>query len=432
METYNPGEKSNSLFERAKKLIPGGVNSPVRAFSHVGGSPVFFKNGKGAFVFDADGKKYTDYVGSWGPLIFGHAPDFVTEILGRVSKDGTSFGAPTEIEVQFAESLNALVPALEMLRCVSSGTESTMSAIRLARAYTGRKKLIKFNGCYHGHADSLLIKAGSGVASLGIPGSPGVPEELAQLTTSIEFNNLELLKETISKMGSDTIAAILIEPVAGNMGLILPQQGYLEGIRELCSKNGIIFIIDEVMTGFRVSLEGACKRFNVEPDLLCFGKVIGGGLPVGVFGGKRKIMELLAPLGPVYQAGTLSGNPLALSVGLEMLRRLKEENPYPELERKGKTFSEEFISAGKEAGIPISATSCGSMVGFFFSESLPINYSEVSTGDIPLFKKFFHRMLQEGIYFAPSAYEAGFLSISHSDEIIADTFQKVRKVLKTL
>jgi len=430
--TYFSGSRSQELFLRAKKVIPGGVNSPVRAFGHVGGEPIFFERGEGAYVFDADGRKYTDYVGSWGPLIFGHAPSFVSEILARVSKNGTSFGAPTEVEVVFAEKLCSLIPALEMVRCVSSGTESTMSAIRLARAHTGRKRILKFNGCYHGHADSLLVKAGSGVLTLGIPGSPGVPEELAQLTTSIEFNDLSLLEETISELGGENIAAILIEPVAGNMGLILPKPGFLKGIRSLCDKFGIVFIIDEVMTGFRVSLRGAHDLYGVAPDILCFGKVIGGGLPVGAFGGKREIMEKLAPLGPVYQAGTLSGNPLALSVGLETLIRLEKENPYPELVERGKEFAAGMIMAGKESGIPISAASCGSMIGFFFSEKLPSNHGEVSAGDIPLFKKFFHLMLSKGIYFAPSAYEAGFLSVCHTKEVVAGTLQKVREALVEL
>jgi glutamate-1-semialdehyde 2,1-aminomutase len=424
------GPKSKELFERAQNVIPGGVNSPVRAFGHVGGTPIFFERGEGAYVFDVDGNKYIDYVGSWGPLIFGHAPSFVTEILTSVAKKGTSFGAPTEIEVQFAEKICAMIPALEMVRCVSSGTEATMSAIRIARAYTGRKKLVKFNGCYHGHADSLLVKAGSGVATLGIPGSPGVPEEIASMTTSIEYNDLGLLEETVSQLGPDQISAIIIEPVAGNMGLILPEPGYLEGIRKLCDKHGIVFIIDEVMTGFRVALGGAHSRYNVKPDILCFGKVIGGGLPVGAFGGKREIMQKLAPLGPVYQAGTLSGNPLALSVGIEMLDRLQKQNPYPELEKVGEQFAEGMIAIGNKVGIPISAQSCGSMIGFFFSEKLPKNYTEVSQGNIPLFKKFFHQMLRNGVYLAPSAYEAGFISVCHDEQIVAETLQRAEKSLK--
>jgi glutamate-1-semialdehyde 2,1-aminomutase len=427
-ETYS-GPISKALFERAKKVIPGGVNSPVRAFGQVGGTPIFFEKGEGAFVFDVDGKKYIDYVGSWGPLIFGHAPSFVSEILSKVAKNGTSFGAPTEIEVKFAEKLSQMIPALEMVRCVSSGTEATMSAIRLARAHTGRKRLIKFNGCYHGHADSLLVKAGSGVATLGIPGSPGVPEEIANLTSSIEFNDLELLKKTLAELGADNIAAILIEPVAGNMGLILPEPGYLEGIRELCTKHGIVFVIDEVMTGFRVALGGAHSKFKVDPDILCFGKVIGGGLPVGAFGGRREIMEKLAPSGTVYQAGTLSGNPLALSVGLEMLNRLESDNPFSFLDQRAKQLSSGMIEIGKELGIPISATSCGSMFGFFFSEKLPKNYSEVAAGDIAKFKVFFHKMLERGVYFAPSAFEAGFLSVCHSEEIIAETLKLVKQSL---
>ena len=432
MNVYNAGKKSTELFERAKQVVPGGVNSPVRAFGHVGGSPIFFERGKGAYVQDADGRQYTDYVGSWGPLIFGHAPDFVSEIIATVAKNGTSFGAPTETEVIFAEKLTSLAPALEMVRCVSSGTEATMSAIRLARAFTGRKRLLKFNGCYHGHADSLLVKAGSGVATLGIPGSPGVPEELAQLTTSIEYNDLPLLEKTVSELGGDQIAAVIIEPVAGNMGLIIPSKEFLIGLRALCDKHGILLIIDEVMTGFRVSLKGAHDLLGVRPDLICYGKVIGGGLPVGAFGGRRDIMEKLAPLGPVYQAGTLSGNPLALSVGLEMLNRLERENPYTALTQRGEQLTRGIQDAGKEAGFEISATSCGSMFGFFFSGSLPKNYSEVSAGRIDLFKQFFHRMLGEGIYFAPSAYEAGFLSVCHTSDVIDDTLSRVRKVLKDM
>ncbi len=432
MSTYYPGARSAELFRRANDVIPGGVNSPVRAFKHVGGEPLFFARGEGAYVFDVDGRKYVDYVGSWGPLIFGHAPEFATEIITQTAKLGTSFGAPTEIEVLFAEKIRELIPSMEMMRCVSSGTEATMSAIRLARGYTGRKKLIKFTGCYHGHADSLLVKAGSGVASLGIPGSPGVPEELAALTLSIEFNDLSLLEQTVKAAGPDTVSAIIVEPVAGNMNLVQPVKGFLQGLREICDRYGIVLIFDEVMTGFRVALGGAQSRFGVTPDLTTLGKVVGGGLPVGVFGGKRKFMEKLAPLGPVYQAGTLSGNPLALSVGLEMLRRLKEEDPYPRLEERSGQFAKGMVDAGREAGIPLCATSCGSMVGFFFDERLPTNYTEVSAGNIERFKQFFHGMLAEGIYLAPSAYEAGFVSVVHTKEIVDGTINAARKVLKSL
>lgn len=432
MERYFPGERSAALFERAKKVIPGGVNSPVRSFKHVGGDPIFFSRGEGPYVYDADGKRYLDFVGSWGPLIFGHAPKFVTEIISKIAANGTSFGAPTEVEVSFAEKIKQLIPSMEMVRCVSSGTEATMSAIRLARGYTGRKRIIKFTGCYHGHGDSLLVKAGSGVAALGIPESPGVPDELAALTTSIQFNDLELFQKTISSLGPEKIACVIAEPVAGNMNLVLPVKGYLEGLRELCAKHGIILIFDEVMTGFRVALGGAQGRFNVTPDLTTLGKVVGGGLPVGVFGGKQEIMRQLAPLGPVYQAGTLSGNPLALSVGLEMLRRLEQENPYPLLEEYSQKFCEGLISAGKEAGIPISAAQCGSMVGFFFSPSLPENYEEAAAADIERFRKFFHEMLKEGIYLAPSAFEAGFLSTAHTAEHIEQFVSAARRTLKRI
>jgi glutamate-1-semialdehyde 2,1-aminomutase len=432
MAVYFPGARSAELFQRARQVIPGGVNSPVRAFRQVGGDPIFFARGEGPYVFDVDGRRYIDYVGSWGPLILGHAPQFVTEILTRIAVSGTSFGAPTELEVLFAEKISELIPSMEMVRCVSSGTEATMSAIRLARAFTGRKRLLKFSGCYHGHADSLLVKAGSGVATLGIPGSPGVPEELASLTLSIEYNNLDLVEKTLAEVGPETVAAVLIEPVAGNMGLIKPGEGFLQGLREICSAHGILLIFDEVMTGFRVALGGAQARYGITPDLTTLGKVIGGGLPVGAFGGRREIMEQLAPSGGVYQAGTLSGNPLALGIGLEMLNQLSSNDPYPALEQAAARLTSGMKELAAARGIQLSVDHCGSMFGFFFSKELPVNYSSVAATDIAMFKRFFHAMLEAGVYFAPSAFEAGFLGVTHTPAVIGETLEAVERGLARL
>ncbi len=425
-------KQSESLLERAERVIPGGVNSPVRAFRHVGGKPLFIARGEGAYVYDADGNRYLDFVGSWGPLILGHRHPAVLDALARAMERGTSFGAPTDLEVEFAELLCGLLPGIEMIRFVNSGTEATMSAIRLARAFTGRELLLKFNGCYHGHADSLLIQAGSGVATLGIAGSKGVPEDVARRSVSVEFNDLELLHKTLQEHGPERFAAVIIEPVPGNMGLVPPAPGFLEGLRELCTRFGIVLIVDEVMTGFRVGLTGACGRFGIEPDLATYGKVIGGGLPVGAFGGKQEIMRQLAPLGPVYQAGTLSGNPLAMSAGLAVINLLKSEDPYPRLESRGKHFMSELRAAAQGCGIELQSASCGSMIGFFFSPEKVTNYTEAARSDRERFNAFFWAMLDRGHYFAPSAFEAGFLSTMHDDAALGTTIDAAREVFAEL
>lgn len=416
-------KRSAELLERALKVIPGGVSSPVRAFRGVGGDPIFIESAVGAYVRDVDGKQYIDYVGSWGPAILGHAPEELLETLEEVCSHGLSFGAPTEVEVDLAELITEIIPSIEMVRFVSSGTEATMSALRLARGFTGRKYIIKCNGCYHGHADTLLVAAGSGVATLGIAGSPGVPDEIAQLTMSVEFNNLEQMHAAVELVGGEQVAAIIIEPVAGNMGLVLPEDGYLQGLRNLCDKFGIVLIFDEVMTGFRVALGGAQERFSVRPDLTTFGKVIGGGLPVGAFGGRADIMRHVAPIGPVYQAGTLSGNPLAMTAGLITLQTLVRDNPYPALEELASRLSSGLKRAADKAGIPFVSSHIGSMFGFFFTDRTVKNYSEAKQTNQPHFQKFFHSMLHRGIYLAPSAFEAGFLSVAHTPALIDQTLQ---------
>ncbi len=423
---------SKELFDRACRVIPGGVNSPVRAFRGVGGTPRFIERGEGPYIFDVEGKRYVDYVGSWGPLILGHRPQILSDAIKTAAEKGTSFGAPTLGEVELAELLCELVPSIQMIRLVNSGTEATMSAIRLARGFTGRDRILKFNGCYHGHADSFLVQAGSGVATLGIAGSPGVPESFAKLTSSVEFNDLSAVEEAIQSFGEGSFAAIIVEPVAGNMGLVLPEPGFLEGLRALCDRTGTVLIFDEVMTGFRVSLGGAAERFKVRPDLSTWGKVIGGGLPVGAFGGKREIMKLLAPEGPVYQAGTLSGNPLAVAAGLATLRSLVAENPYPVLEERTRTLAEGLKNEAGKYGIPLVSSSCGSMFGFYFSESKVRNFIEAKLCDAELFKKFFHAMLDQGVYLAPSAFEAGFVSTVHTDRIIDETIVAASKVFQVI
>ena len=425
-------QTSKDLFSRAQKVIPGGVNSPVRAFRGVGGEPLFITRADGPYIFDADGRRYIDYVGSWGPMVLGHNSPVVREAVARALDSGTSFGAPTEIEVQMAEFITTNLPNMDMVRMVSSGTEATMSAIRLARGFTGRKNIIKFNGCYHGHADSLLVAAGSGVATLGIAGCPGVPEEIASLTASIEFNDLGLLEETVKSIGPEKVAAIIIEPTPGNMGLIPAGPGYLQGVRELCDRSGIILILDEVMSGFRVAFGGAQERFNIRGDLITYGKVIGGGLPVGAFGGRRDIMNKLAPLGPVYQAGTLSGNPLAMTAGLAVLSSLKQTNPYPKLEEQGRILTTGLLDAAAAYNLPLTAQSVGSMFGLFFSAEPVTNYLQATQSDTERFKRFFHAMLTEGIYLAPSAFEAGFISTEHNSEVISETIAAARRALGQL
>jgi glutamate-1-semialdehyde 2,1-aminomutase len=425
--------QSDILFKQAQKVIPGGVNSPVRAFNGVGGNPLFFTRGEGAYLFDADDKKYIDYVASWGPMILGHANQNVISAVKSALENGLGFGAPTEIETQLANKVCELVPSIEMVRMVSSGTEATMSAIRLARGHTGRDTIIKFEGCYHGHSDSLLVKAGSGALTLGVPTSPGVPKDFAKYTLTLEYNNIEQVRETLRKVG-DEVACIIVEPVAGNMNCIPPVDGFLQGLREVCDEYGIILIFDEVMTGFRVALGGAQAVYQVSPDLTTLGKVIGGGLPVGAFGGKREIMSSIAPLGPVYQAGTLSGNPMSMSAGLAMLNTLSaDEDFYVKLEAKVRTLTQGILAKAKENNIGMTANVVGGMFGLFFTDSTAVtNFKETSQCDVERFKKFYHLMLAEGVYLAPSAYEAGFVSSAHSDADIQNTIDCAARALAKL
>ena len=421
---------SRALFERASRVIPGGVNSPVRAFKAVGGDPLFIASADGAHVTDADGNCYVDFVGSWGPMVLGHRPAVVIDALRLVLDRGTSFGAPTDLEVEMAELLTQVVPSLEMVRMVNSGTEACMTALRLARGATGRDVIIKFNGCYHGHSDSLLVAAGSGVATFGISGSPGVPDDIARKTISIEYNDLDLLQQTVNGIGADQVAAIILEPVAGNMGLVLPNEGFLQGVRDLCSATGILLIFDEVMTGFRVALGGAQERFGITPDLSTYSKVIGGGLPVGAFGGRADLMAQLAPAGPVYQAGTLSGNPLAMTAGLATVRHLRDTDPYGQLEALGARWVAGMKQATTDAGVDATIAHCGSMVGMYFHPGPVTNYTQVQGADTELFQRYFRGMLDAGIYLAPSAFEVGFISTAHTEQLIDQTTAAAAKVLK--
>jgi glutamate-1-semialdehyde 2,1-aminomutase len=425
-------QQSRALFERAIQCIPGGVNSPVRAFKAVGGGPLFIREADGAFVTDADGNRFIDYVGSWGPMVLGHRPPVVIEALRQVLERGTSFGAPTDLEVELAELITQAVPSVEMVRMVNSGTEAAMTAIRLARGFTKRDHIIKFNGCYHGHSDSLLVAAGSGVATFGIAGSPGIPDECARLTASIEFNDIGLLEQTIQSIGANNVAAVVLEPIPGNMGLVLPQSGFLQAVRELCSRHDILLVFDEVMTGFRVSFGGAQELFGITPDLSVFSKVIGGGLPVGAFGGRRDIMAQLAPSGPVYQAGTLSGNPLAMTSGLATLRYLRDEDPYPRLQQLGARWVEGMRGAADEAGLAVTVDHCGSMLGMFFRQGPVRNYTEVQQSNVEMFQQYFAGMLAAGIYLAPSAFEAGFISDTHTEELIDDTIAAATAVMSQI
>jgi glutamate-1-semialdehyde 2,1-aminomutase len=425
--------QSDNLFEQAKTVIPGGVNSPVRAFNGVGGNPIFFTKGEGAYLFDADGKKYIDYVASWGPMILGHANQAVVSAVKETLEKGLGFGAPTEIETTLAKKVCELVPSIELVRMVSSGTEATMSAIRLARGFTGRDKIVKFEGCYHGHSDSLLVKAGSGALTLGVPTSPGVPAALAEHTLTLEYNNVDQVREVLSEVG-DEVACIIVEPVAGNMNCIPPVDGFLQGLREVCDTHGVVLIFDEVMTGFRVALGGAQAYYGVKPDLTTLGKVIGGGLPVGDFGAKREIMEYIAPLGPVYQAGTLSGNPMSMSAGLAMLNALSDDvNFYQNLNEKVQMLTDGILAQAQANNIGMTANVVGGMFGLFFTDSDSVtNFDETSACDVERFKKFYHLMLEEGIYMAPSAYEAGFVSSAHSAEDIQATIDATGRVFAKL
>lgn len=419
---------SHSLFERAQQSIPGGVNSPVRAFKSVGIDPLFLTRGEGAYVWDADGNRFIDYVGSWGPLILGHSHRKVIEAIQKQASIATSFGAPTELEVELAELVIGIMPSIEMLRMVSSGTEATMSAIRLARGYTGRDKIIKFEGCYHGHGDSFLIKAGSGALTLGSPNSPGVTEGTAKDTLNARYNDLASVENLILANRGE-IAAIIVEPIAGNMGVVPPIPGFLQGLRKICDREKIILIFDEVMTGFRVALGGAQQLYGIKPDLTTLGKIIGGGLPVGAFGGKREIMEMLSPVGPVYQAGTLSGNPLAMAAGLATLKILVDENPYPELERKSALVEKGFAENIRYANIKATQTRVGSMLCLFFTDQEVTNYESAIKSDTNAFAKYFRAMLDDGIYLAPSQFEAMFVSTAHTDEDLERTVEANRKAL---
>ncbi len=424
-------EKSIELFNEAQKYLVGGVNSPVRAFKAVGGTPLFIEKGKGSRVWDVDGNEYIDYVLSWGPLILGHAHDQVINAIKQVANYGTSFGAPTELEIEMAKAVVEAVPSIEMVRFVNSGTEATMSAIRLARGYTGKKKVIKFDGCYHGHVDSLLVSAGSGVATLGIPGTPGIPEEFANLTIVLPYNNIEAVEEAFEKHGDD-IACVILEPVAGNMGVVAPSREYHQRLREITKKYGALLIWDEVMTGFRLALGGAQELYNIEPDLTTLGKVIGGGLPVGAYGGKREIMEHVAPLGPVYQAGTLSGNPLAMAAGLRQLEILKDTDPYSQLDKKGKKLEEGIKFLSEKYRVPLTVNRVGSMITAFFTEKEVIDFETAKSSDLEKYARFFRLMLERGVYFAPSQFEASFLSTAHSDADIDETLNKIEDAFKNL
>ena len=417
--------KSEQLFATAINLIPGGVNSPVRAFRGVGGTPRFVKSAKGARITDVDGNSYIDYVGSWGPMILGHADDEVVAALQEVATNGTSFGAPTELEVELAQEVIDAVPSIEMVRMVSSGTEATMSAIRLARGVTGRTRIVKFEGCYHGHGDSLLVKAGSGVATLGLPDSPGVPAVLAENTITLPFNNAQALEEAFSK--HTDIAAVIIEPVVGNMGCVPPREGYLEAVRGLTAKHGSLLIFDEVMTGFRLARGGAQERYGIRPDITTLGKIIGGGLPVGAYGGSREIMNHVAPAGPVYQAGTLSGNPLSMTAGLVTLRRLRDKTVYNQLEDSSRRLCDGLARVAQDAGVTTVTNRVGSMWTGFFTADPVVDWDSANKCNRETYGKFFHAMLEQGVYLAPSQFEAAFVSLAHSDEIIEQTIAAARR-----
>lgn len=424
-------EASVAAFAEAKDYIPGGVNSPVRAFKSVGLTPVFMERGSGSKVYDIDGNSYIDYVGSWGPLIVGHTHPAVVAAIEETARTGTSFGAPTLIETEMAKLVIERIPSIEMVRMVNSGTEATMSALRLARGYTKRNKILKFEGCYHGHADSLLIKAGSGVATLGLPDSPGVPENIAHNTITVPFNDIESVKLAFSHFGED-IAAVIIEPIAGNMGVVAPAPGFLQELREVTREYGALLIFDEVMTGFRVGYHSAQGLYGIDPDITCFGKVIGGGLPVGAYGGKRAIMEQIAPSGPIYQAGTLSGNPLAMSAGLATLKLIGESGFYEELERKGARLVEGFKQNAAKLGIPVTVNRVGSMLTLFFTDQPVTNYETARTSDLESFSNYFSHMLDLGVSLAPSQFEAIFISAAHTDEDIEKTIEANRIALSRL
>jgi glutamate-1-semialdehyde 2,1-aminomutase len=422
-------QKSKRLFERAKQHIPGGVNSPVRAFKAVGGTPPFISKADGPYIFDVDGKRYIDYVQSWGPMVLGHNNPVIRQAVIDAAAKGLSFGAPTEAEVIMAEKVSELVPSMQVLRMVNSGTEATMSAIRLARGFTNRDKILKFEGCYHGHADALLVKAGSGALTFGVPSSPGIPADFAKHTLTMEYNNLDSVANAFEQHPED-IACIIVEPVAGNMNCIPPVDGFLQGLRDICDQYGALLIFDEVMTGFRVARGGAQEKYNIKPDLTCLGKVIGGGMPVGAFGGKAEIMRHISPDGPVYQAGTLSGNPVAMAAGLASLGEIEKEGLYEQLTRTTQTLAEGFKKLANKHGIPMSVNYAGSMFGLFFTDVERVtNYQQAISCNTEQFNHFYHGMLENGVYLAPASYEAGFVSAMHSDEIVQQTLTIADKVL---
>lgn len=424
-------KNSQELFEQAVQRIPGGVNSPVRACRSVGTDPVFIDRAQGCYLFDADGNQYIDYVGSWGPMILGHRPLIVIRAISHVLNRGISFGAPTDLEVDLANLLIESVPSIEMVRMVNSGTEATMSAIRLARGFTGRDTIIKFDGCYHGHGDTLLVTAGSGVATLGIPGSPGVPEGCVKHTLSVPYNDIEKIKEVMEQKGSE-VACIIVEPVAGNMGLVAPAPGFLETLRELTQKHGSLLIFDEVMSGFRVAFGGAQALYDIKPDLTCLGKIIGGGLPVGAYGGKREIMSQIAPQGSIYQAGTLSGNPLSMAAGIATLEQLRIPNVYDRLEEKSGRLANGLRKIAEKAGVPVFVNRVGSMLGMFFTNKPVENFEDAKTSDLQKFTAYYQGMLERGIYLAPSQFEAFFLSTAHETKHIEKTLEAAEEVFRQL
>jgi glutamate-1-semialdehyde 2,1-aminomutase len=421
---------SGKLFARAKRVIPGGVNSPVRAFGSVGGTPPFIARGKGCRIWDVDGNEYVDYVGSWGPLILGHAPPSVLKAVRSTMAKGTSFGAPTELEIELAEAIRRAMPSLEQVRMVSSGTEAAMSAIRLARGATGRSRVIKFDGCYHGHSDGLLVGAGSGVATLGIPGSPGVPAAMTELTIQVPYNDLAEVADAFDRWGDD-VACVIVEPIAGNMGCVLPQPGFLEGLRELCDRNRALLIFDEVITGFRVARGGAQALYGVKPDLTCLGKVVGGGLPAAAYGGRRDLMSQMAPEGDIYQAGTLSGNPLAMAAGIETLRCLERPGVYADIGARGELLADGLRRIASECGVEFTSLSIGGLVGFFFHPGPVTNFEEARKCHAERFRRFFARMLERGVYLAPSPFEAAFVSLAHRRADIGQTLEAARKAMQS-
>ena len=423
------GEKSRALFERAQRLMPGGVNSPVRAFRAVGGAPFFVARGEGCFLWDVDGNRYVDFVCSWGALILGHAhPEVVAAVKAAIER-GTTYGAPTELEVRLAEQIQSAFPTMEMLRLVNSGTEATMSALRVARGYTGRGKVVKFEGCYHGHADYLLVKAGSGATTFGIPDSAGVPESFSQETIVLPYNDADAFIRTMDEIG-DQVAAVIVEPVAGNMGVVLPQQKFLQALREQTRKHGAVLIFDEVITGFRLTYGGAQHLFGIEPDMTCLGKIVGGGFPLAAYGGRREIMQAVAPLGPVYQAGTLSGNPVAVTAGLTTLRVLERDKPYAELERRTNWLTDAIADAARAFNIPVQINRIASMFTAFFTDQPVTDYASAKRSDTKRFARFFHALLQQGVFLPPSQFEAAFLSVAHSDEVLAQVAEAMRQAMR--